>query len=129
MGNFNVASPKAHVRAPGVDGYVVGMTASLVDRRGRRITIRDVMLHHIVFHRIGRSTARWPCSQNGGEAFYGTGEENQRLRLPQGYGYRIRRHDRWRITAMLMSHSVRRVKACVRYVVRGASRRPLEPGP
>ena len=45
MANFNVKFPKVPVQAPGVDGYVVGMTASLVDSRGRAITIRDVMLH------------------------------------------------------------------------------------
>ena len=49
---FNVALPKAPTRAPGVDGYVTRMSASLVDGRGRPITIRDVMLHHVVFHRV-----------------------------------------------------------------------------
>ena len=82
MGDFNVALPKVPVKAPGVDGYVVGMTASLVDARGRPITIRDVMLHHIVFHRVGRSGGRWPCSSPAGEPIYGTGEERQHLRLP-----------------------------------------------
>ena len=115
--NYNVKFPKVPVKAPGVDGYVVGMTASLVDKRGRAITIRDVMLHHIVFHRIGRSGGRWPCSSHPGEPIYGTGEERQDLRLPRGYGYRIRRADRWRITAMLMSHTEDAVDAYIRYRV------------
>ena len=117
MANFNVKFPKVPVKAPGVDGYVVGMTASLVDSRGRAITIRDVMLHHIVFHRVGRSGGRWPCSSASGEPIYGTGEERQNLRLPTGYGYRIRKADRWRITAMLMSHSEEARNVYIRYRV------------
>ena len=126
MGGFNVALPKAPVKAPGIDGYVTGMTASLVDARGRRITIRDVMLHHVVFHRVGRSGGRWPCSSPAGEPIYGTGEEKQDLRLPRGYGYRIRHGDRWRITAMLMSHSVRAVNAYVKYRVTVVSGRRMK---
>jgi plastocyanin len=117
MGNFNVKFPKVPTRAPGVDGYVVGMTTSLVDRRGRAITIRDVMLHHIVFHRVGRSGGRWPCSGASGEAIYGTGEEKQNLRLPTGYGYRVRKGDKWRLTAMLMSHSEEPRNVYIRYRV------------
>ena len=85
--------------------YHIGMNVRLVDRRGRPITIRDVMLHHVVFHRRARLASRGPCSSRGGEPIYGTGEERQALRFPRGYGYRIRRGDRWRVTAMLMSHS------------------------
>jgi plastocyanin len=126
MGGFNVALPKAPVRAPGVDGYVTGMTASLVDARGRRITIRDVMLHHVVFHRVAGPRGGYQCSP-GGEAIYGTGEENQQLRLPRGYGYPLRRGDRWRITAMLMSHSLRHVRAYVQYRVTVVTGRRLKP--
>jgi plastocyanin len=126
MGGFNVAFPKMPVRAPRVDGYVTRMTASLVDRRGRRITIRDVMLHHVVFHRVADSSRGYRCSP-GGEPIYGTGEENQQLRLPAGYGYPIRRSDRWRITAMLMSHSLRSVEAYVRYRVTVTTGRRMTP--
>ena len=126
MGGFNVALPKAPVKAPGVDGYVTGMTASLVDGRGRRITIRDVMLHHVVFHRVADGRRGYRCSP-GGEPIYGTGEENQQLRLPRGYGYPLRSSDRWRITAMLMSHSLRAVKAYVQYRVTVTTGRRLTP--
>jgi plastocyanin len=112
MGGFNVKFPKAPVRAPGVDGYVVGMTADLVDRRSRRITIRDVMPH-----RRARLPRRGACSSPNGEPIYGTGEEQQKLRFPPGYGYRIRPSDRWRITAMLMSHGTRAKNAYIRYRV------------
>ena len=126
MANFNVKFPKVPVKAPGVDGYVVGMTTSLVDRRGRAITIRDVMLHHIVFHRVGRSAGPWPCSSSSGEPIYGTGEEKQNLRLPPGYGYRIHKSDRWRITAMLMSHSEEARQVYVRYRVTVLTGRQLK---
>ena len=118
--------PKVPVKAPGVDGYVVGMTASLVDRRGRAITIRDVMLHHIVFHRVRRSRRPLAVLELSGEPIYGTGEEKQDLRLPRGYGYRIRRADRWRITAMLMSHSEDAVDAYIRYRVTVIDRQAAE---
>src|SRR5580765_3552924 len=105
MGGFNVKLPKAKVRAPRVNGYIVHMDAELVNAKGRRVTIRDVMLHHLVFHRRRESSVRNACSSRHGEAFYGTGEEQQELRLPPGYGYRITAKDKWRVTAMLMSHS------------------------
>jgi plastocyanin len=130
MENFNVAFPKANVRAPNVDGSIVGMTVRLVDRRGRPITIRDVMLHHVVFHRRARLASRGPCSSHGGEPIYGTGEERQALRFPRGYGYRIRRGDRWRVTAMLMSHSVAARNAYIEYRVTvrtGARLTPVHP--
>src|SRR5262245_59023117 len=105
MGAFNVAFPKIDVPAPRADGFIVGMSVRLVDARGRAVTIRDVMLHHVLFLR--RVRAVWTaCGTRNAESFYGTGEENQRLRLPPGYGYRVRRGDRWLMQAMLMSHSL-----------------------
>ena len=127
MGGFNVKFPKAPVRAPKVNGYVVGMTVDLVDARGRPITIRDVMLHHVVFHRRARLGERGPCTSPYGEPIYGTGEEKQDLRLPAGYGYRIRRGDRWRVTAMLMSHSIRPKVAYIRYRVKVVTGKRLTP--
>ena len=130
MGGYNVEFPKAPVRAPKLDGYVTHMTASLVDRRGPPITIRDVMLHHFVFHRNGQRPELGPCTSRRGEAIYGTGEEQEDLRLPGGYGYRVRTADKWRITAMLMSHSERSIDAYIRYkvtVVTGRTMKSVEP--
>ena len=127
MENFNVAFPKANVKAPKVNGYIVGMNVRLVDRRGRPITIQDVMLHHVVFHRKARLSSRGPCSSTGGEPIYGTGEERQALRFPSGYGYRVRRGDRWRITAMLMSHSVAAKNAYIQYRVKVRTGKRLTP--
>ena len=86
------------------------MTVWLVDTHGRAMTIRDVMLHHVVFYRVAGLAGR--LQWRPGEAIYGTGEENQQLRLPRGYGYRVRRGDRWRMNAMLMSHSVSGERVC-----------------
>src|SRR4051812_32563749 len=130
MGGYNVEFPKARVRAPRLDGYVTHMTASLVDRRGRAITIRDVMLHHLVFHHQGLRPALGPCTNRGGEAIYGTGEEQEDLRLPGGYGYRVRKADKWRVTAMLMSHSERSIDAYIQYkvtVVTGRAMKSVQP--
>ena len=67
-----------------MNGYVVGMTADLVDRKNRPITIRDVMLHHLVFHRRAYVGLRGDCSSRFSEPIYGTGEERQKLRFPPG---------------------------------------------
>jgi hypothetical protein len=117
MGGFNVSYPRGYVAAPNVNGSIVRMHARLVDSRGRRVTIRDVMLHHIVFHRMRRSNVRGACTSRTMEPFYGTGEENQSLRLPRGYGYPVRAGDRWRMASMLMSHSLRRMNVYIRYTV------------
>src|SRR3954447_20935965 len=96
MGGFNTSFVKGQMPTPRVDGYVVGMHARLVDRRGRRVTIGDVMLHHVVFRRLWHRRTTHARTSRLGEAFYGTGEENQSLRFPAGYGYRTRTRDRWR---------------------------------
>src|SRR4051794_7513074 len=127
MAGFNVKLPKANVPTPRVNGYIVNMDAGLVNAKGRRVTIRDVMLHHLVFHRRRESSVRNACSSPDGEAFYGTGEESQELRLPPGYGYRIAKDDKWRVTAMLMSHSVEAFNVYIRYRVTVETDRRLTP--
>ena len=125
MGGFDVRLPRGGVATPRVDGYIVSMHARLVDRRGRPVTIRDVMLHHVVFSRRHRATVRRECSGASEEVFYGTGEENESLRLPQGYGYRVTRRDRWRMKAMLMSHSLRSLNVYIQYRVTVETRKRL----
>jgi len=130
MGAYNVAFPRVEVPAPGVDGYVIRMSARLVDGRGRPVTIHDVMLHHTVFFRRRQDPHPSSCTGLRQEAFYGTGEENESLRLPAGYGYRIERGDRWRMHAMLMSHGLRRLNVYVQYrvtVVTGVRLKPVLP--
>jgi len=127
MGAFNVAYPRGTVAVPPVDGSIVRMHARLVDARGRRVTIRDVMLHHIVFHRTRSSGVRGACTNPRAEPFYGTGEENQSLALPAGYGYRMRGSDTWRMAAMLMSHSLRQMNVYIQYRVTIDTSRRLTP--
>jgi hypothetical protein len=126
VGGFTVKFPRAQVPTPERTGYIVGMSARLVDLRGRPVTIRDVMLHHLVFFRARQDADASECSGKRQEAFYGTGEENQQLRLPAGYGYRITRDDRWRLNAMLMSHSVRTLRVRIEYRVTVETGRRLQ---
>src|SRR5215213_2037572 len=113
LSGFETVRPKELVRTPPVDGYITRMHARLVDSNGRPVSIRRVMLHHVVFLNRGRFAGdRKPkCGTRFGEPFYGTGEENQSLELPDGYGYRTRPKDVWKMQTMLMSHtpSARRV--------------------
>src|SRR4051812_23173183 len=130
MGGFNVEFPKVVIPAPGVDGYVVGMHARLEDRNGRAVTIRDVMLHHTVFFQNTPHGGLGSCGERAQEAFYGTGEEDESLRLPGGYGYRTSRAARWSMHAMLMSHSLRKLQVYVSYrvtVVTGRAMKPVRP--
>ena len=129
MGSFATERPKVIVRAPKVNGYITHMHSRLVDARNRPITIQQVMLHHVVFLNQGRfpGDRKTRCGARFGEPFYGTGEENQSLDLPEGYGYRIRRGDRWKMQTMLMSHQARTQKVYVQYRMKVSTRRPLTP--
>ena len=117
MAGFNVEFPKLFVPTPKLDGYVVGMDARLVDTKGKPVTIRDVMLHHVVFYKRIKPASQSVCAGKAQEAFYGTGEELQQLRLPPGYGYPTAKGERWKMNAMLMSHSLRSLKVRVEYTV------------
>ena len=99
------------VRSPRLDGYLVRMHARVVDRAGRPIPVKRVMLHHVVY----KTRAHRDPVCGGSESFYGTGEENQALQLPDGYGYRIGRRDRWVTGWMLMNHQARRQRAYIEY--------------
>ncbi len=127
LGGYETVFPKAAIKTPRVDGYVVGMHARLVDRHGKPVTIRDVMLHHIFFHRRREAATKYPCASRKSEAFYGTGEEDQRLALPDGYGYPLRKSDRWRMGAMLMSHTLRSLNVYIEYEVTVETDRRLTP--
>ena len=124
LGGFETRTPKPMVDTPRRRGFIVGMNAHLVYASGRRVSIRRVMLHHVVF--INRSAGRrTTCPGRSGEPFWGTGEERQRLVLPAGYGYPVRAGDSWRMQAMLMSHSLARQRVYVEYRVRMVTGRRL----
>jgi plastocyanin len=103
----------AKTKAPQMDGFITGMHARVVDGRGRQLPVNRVMLHHVLFSTPTRRDETY-CP-GASERFYGTGEENQWLRLPEGYGYRITREDRWKVNFMLMNHKPRYDKAYLEY--------------
>ena len=125
VGGFETVRPKVIVPSPKLNGYITHMTARLVDERGRPIDIQKVMLHHVVFLNRGRFRGdRKPkCGARFGEPFYGTGEENQALELPAGYGYRTRKGDKWKMQTMLMSHSPQGRKIYLEYRMQVTTRR------
>ena len=129
VGGFETVRPKVIVPSPKVDGYITHMTAHLVDESGTPIDIQKVMLHHVVFLNRGRFAGdrKAKCGARFGEPFYGTGEENQALDLPAGYGYRTRRGDKWKMQTMLMSHSPKAAKVFVEYRMRVVEDRKLTP--
>jgi plastocyanin len=116
-GGFRVRFLERLAPKPRVGGFVVGMHARLVDERGSPVSIRDAMLHHAFFRRVRQRRAPLQCVGASGEAFYSTGEEDETLRLPRGYGYRLRRGDRWHLSAMIMSHGMTARRVFVEYRV------------
>jgi plastocyanin len=132
LSGFATIFPKVAVPTPQRSGYITRMDAWLVNDRGVRVSIRDVMLHHVVFINVGAPGVdkNGSCPGRGGEPFWGTGEEKQPLLLPEGYGYKIAGGDRWRMQAMLMSHSLRAHRVRVVYklrVVVGAQLKRVKP--
>jgi plastocyanin len=112
---FQTVWPTATVHSAGLNGYVTKMDAELVDGRGRHVRINKVMLHHVVF--IDNDRRYNACRGRKGTPFFGTGEENERLVLPPGYGYRTHRGDSWRMVAMFMSHQLAAKTVYLRYHV------------
>jgi plastocyanin len=117
INGFQTLLPKLRVRAPQMDGYITKMNATLHYGNGRRVSIRRVMLHHIVFLNDGQPNNEpgGSCKGRKGEPFYGTGEEREQMLLPKGYGYPVHHADRWRMQTMLMSHSFEARNVYVQY--------------
>jgi plastocyanin len=111
----------SRVPAPRVDGHITRMHARVVDRRGRPVPIARMMLHHITF--IDKGSPRLPksdpsyCPERPGRRFYGTGEEDQAMLLPAGYGYRVRARDRWEANWMVMNHGHRVDRVWIQYTM------------
>lgn len=95
VGAFAVVQTTQRADSPQVDGFVVGMSAELVDETGEIVPDGDVMLHHVVFGKVLYPDAT--CTSFRGydgrrtsfpvQRFYAEGEEHMRLDLPAGYGY------------------------------------------
>ena len=121
---YGVAQQPLLAQSPKVDGYVVGMEAEVVDAQGRVQGRDKVMLHHIVFAKVGV-----PDSTCGGaaERFFAEGEERLALSLPRGYGYANKATDRWGLLYMLMNHKPQRLNGFIRYRVRYVTGEALTP--
>jgi plastocyanin len=117
MGGFNTQFIKDPVDSPKVRGYVTEMHAKLVNAHGTPVTIHDGMLHHVFFNNLSVLRIKGHCTARQPEVFYSTGEENETLDLPKGYGYAVKPSDRWRVSAMLMSHRAKVENVYIRYRV------------
>ncbi|MEA2437969.1 MAG: hypothetical protein QOF65_2525 [Thermoleophilaceae bacterium] len=107
----------AGVEHPHVDGHIVGMSTNIVNADGSPVPIQRLMLHHIVFSKLGEQNPL--CAQYTGfdanqklpglaTPMYGAGEERNVLAFPPGYGLKLGANDTWLMTWMLMNH--RKVK-------------------
>jgi plastocyanin len=107
-------------RAPKRFGYLTAMHARIVDAAGNPVPQERVMLHHVFFVNHGRfrgDRRAGDCRARNGETFYGTGEEDQAVELPPGYGYKLRKGDRWRVGWMFMNHRHVRERVYLQYTV------------
>jgi plastocyanin len=121
---YGVATRAIFAESPRVDGYVVGLVAEVVDALGN-VQGRDaVMLHHIVFAKLGTPD---PTCGGAAERFYAEGEERTRLELPAGYGYPNRAGDNWGLLYMLMNHKPQPLNGFIRYTVRYVTDEALTP--
>jgi plastocyanin len=105
---------------PRKGGFVTAMHAHLVDAQGQAVPQERVMLHHVFFINHGRfrgDRRAGDCRSRTGETFYGTGEEDQAIELPPGFGYRVRKGDRWRVGWMYMNHRPTRDRVYLQYTV------------
>jgi plastocyanin len=130
MHGYESQSGGRRVPAPRVNGFITAMHAQLVDSRGRAIPQERVMLHHVFFANRGRydgDREGGDCSKRGAQTFYGTGEENQAIEFPSGYGYRIRRGDRWSLGWMYMNHRHKAERVYLQYKVTVSDDRDLVP--
>lgn len=112
---YGVSTTTKPVPAPGVDGFITSMHARVVDAEGRQIPVKRIMLHHVLFLNPAVKDETY-CPGNS-ERFYGTGEENQWLRLPPGYGYEVKRDHTWKMNYMLMNHKLRGGQAWIEYTM------------
>jgi plastocyanin len=129
IGAFGVERGAQLVPSPAEDGYVVGMRADVFDLLGNPVAHTDVMLHHVVFAKLG--TPDGTCSSftdyEGrtasipAERFYAEGEEHAQLALPAAFGYPNHASDRWALVYMLMNHHARDSVVQIQYTVEYAT--------
>jgi len=126
IGPYGVVQGTELIPSPTVDGYVTGVSATLVDTKGVEEPISHIMLHHIVFAKVGVPdyTCKTFTDFDGNklpafaQRFYAEGEERATISMPSGYGYPNRGADRWGMTYMLMNHRNVTESVYVEYTVR-----------
>lgn len=132
---YGVAQSYQLIPSPGEDGYVVGISADVVDGNGASEPIAHVMLHHIVFAKIGApdpTCARFIRYDGRSfpfdlQRFYAEGEERTSIRMPPGYGYPNKAIDHWAMVFMLMNHRSSAKTVTVQYTVRYVTGETLTP--
>lgn len=133
MGAYQTSYKSDSIRTPGIKGSISFMNAKLVDGKGRFVPQEQVMIHHVVFVNDGRfdgDRSQEYCGKGFKERFYGTGEEDQSMMLPPGYGYRVNKKDRWRASWMLMNHKPVTRKIYIEYtmtITDGWAATPVKP--
>jgi plastocyanin len=138
IGPYGVVQGTELIPSPTNDGYVTGINATLVDTSGVEEPISHIMLHHIVFAKVGVPdyTCKTFTDFDGNklpalaQRFYAEGEERTSISIPSGYGYPNRAADRWGMTYMLMNHRKVTESVYVQYTVHyvtGESLTPVKP--
>lgn len=116
---FNIDHPKA-------DGHITQMSVDVVDADGTPVSIKRLMLHHIVFLKLGDRPAgcdkytAFDADQSLpalARPFYGAGEERNKLAFPPGYGLKLSSKESWLMTWMLMNHKKTEDKAFIEWKV------------
>jgi len=138
IGPFGVVQGTELIPSPASDGYVVGISATVVDTAGVEEPIQNVMLHHIVLLKVGVND--YTCDRFTGfdgettpafaERFFAEGEERTSIRIPPGYGYPNKATDRWGMVFMLMNHRPVSDTVYVQYTIRyvtGEARTAVKP--
>jgi len=119
------------ISKPPVDGAITRMDVDITDRAGTPVSIKRLMLHHIVFLNLGAKLGErkdgtcgafemWDAKTSLpglGQRFYAAGEERAVLDMPEGYGYPSSAGETWGMTWMVMNHRGIADRAYVRYRV------------
>jgi plastocyanin len=130
LDGYQVKQNSDPVKSPPVNGYITHMRAHVVDKHGRDIPIKRLMLHHVLFTNRGRHEGErhdGACPDLARERIYGTGEEHQVLDLPDGYGIPAHKGDKWWAAWMLMNHRQKRDVGYIEYDVTVETSRTLTP--
>ena len=126
VAGYQVKQDMTLAEHPDVDGHITAMSVDVVDEDGTPVSIKRLMLHHIVFSKLGDRNPQCPEFRGFdydqklpglARPFYGAGEERNVLAFPPGYGLEMKRSDRWLNTWMLMNHRKTRDRAFIEWKV------------